>query len=157
MGRCLMDICSFVCEQPIPGINDSLGVTFLKSSGVFPRGRWFWIGVGVNLGYALLFNVLFTLAITYLNRKLPPSSKLDSWLEVHIQLKAHVDVQFKCTASWTVQHDMFHVDFFGPWNDCMILIGEDWETLWVGCWSILLLLSLCSSGQISSSYLRRSV
>ncbi|BBN19277.1 ATP-binding cassette, subfamily G (WHITE), member 2, PDR [Marchantia polymorpha subsp. ruderalis] len=65
-----VDVNEFLAPQwnkPIPGINDSLGVTFLKSSGVFPRGRWFWIGVGVNLGYALLFNVLFTLAITYLN------------------------------------------------------------------------------------------
>ncbi|KAL2608805.1 hypothetical protein R1flu_027378 [Riccia fluitans] len=44
----------------------TLGVAFLKTAGVFPRGYWFWLGVGVNFAYAILFNFLFTLALTYL-------------------------------------------------------------------------------------------
>ncbi|KAL3676898.1 hypothetical protein R1sor_026846 [Riccia sorocarpa] len=47
-------------------INTTLGVAFMETAGVFPRGYWFWTGVGVNLGFALLFNFLFSLAITYL-------------------------------------------------------------------------------------------
>ncbi|KAL3676896.1 hypothetical protein R1sor_026844 [Riccia sorocarpa] len=46
--------------------NTTLGLAFLKAAGAFPRGYWFWIGVGVNLGFALLFSFLFSLAITYL-------------------------------------------------------------------------------------------
>ncbi|XP_015083790.1 pleiotropic drug resistance protein 1-like [Solanum pennellii] len=46
---------------------DTLGVSFLKSRGIFPEARWYWIGVGALLGYVLLFNFLFTVALAYLN------------------------------------------------------------------------------------------
>ncbi|KAL3676895.1 hypothetical protein R1sor_026843 [Riccia sorocarpa] len=46
--------------------NTTLGLAFLKAAGAFPRGYWFWTGVGVNIGFALLFSFLFSLAITYL-------------------------------------------------------------------------------------------
>lgn len=47
----------------------SLGEMLLKVRSLFPEGYWFWIGVGALLGYTILFNILFTLALTYLNRK----------------------------------------------------------------------------------------
>ncbi|KAL3675440.1 hypothetical protein R1sor_025388 [Riccia sorocarpa] len=47
--------------------NETLGVTVLKSFGFFTGESWYWIGVGVLLGYSVLFNVLFSLALTYLN------------------------------------------------------------------------------------------
>ncbi|KAI9393540.1 hypothetical protein POPTR_006G248500v4 [Populus trichocarpa] len=50
-----------------PSSTESLGVTLLKSRGVFPEARWYWIGVGALIGYTLLFNFLFTLALKYLN------------------------------------------------------------------------------------------
>ncbi|XP_011019747.1 PREDICTED: pleiotropic drug resistance protein 1-like [Populus euphratica] len=50
-----------------PNSTESLGVTLLKSRGVFPEARWYWIGVGALIGYTLLFNFLFTLALKYLN------------------------------------------------------------------------------------------
>ncbi|KAF3650987.1 Pleiotropic drug resistance protein 3 [Capsicum annuum] len=46
---------------------DTLGVSFLKLRGIFPEARWYWIGAGALLGYVLLFNFLFTVALAYLN------------------------------------------------------------------------------------------
>lgn len=51
------------------GSTESVGVSVLKSRGIFPEARWYWIGVGAIIGYTFLFNFLVTLALTYLNRK----------------------------------------------------------------------------------------
>lgn len=51
------------------GGNETLGKLYLRRAGLFTEDYWYWIGIGVLLGYALLFNTLFTLALTYLNRK----------------------------------------------------------------------------------------
>ena len=59
-----------------PNSTESLGVVLLKSRGVFPEARWYWIGVGALIGYTLLFNFLFTLALKYLNRE---------YLHLHVQ------------------------------------------------------------------------
>lgn len=48
---------------------ESLGVSILKSRGIFPEAHWYWLGVGATVGYIFLFNFLFTLALAYLNRK----------------------------------------------------------------------------------------
>uniref|UniRef100_V5NZ11 PDR protein 2 n=1 Tax=Tabernaemontana elegans TaxID=761068 RepID=V5NZ11_9GENT len=47
--------------------NAPLGETLLKVRSLFPESYWYWIGVGALLGYAVLFNILFTLFLTYLN------------------------------------------------------------------------------------------
>uniref|UniRef100_A0A7N0TS87 ABC transporter domain-containing protein n=2 Tax=Kalanchoe fedtschenkoi TaxID=63787 RepID=A0A7N0TS87_KALFE len=47
--------------------NESLGVIVLKSRGFFPEAYWYWIGVGALIGFTLLFNLVFSLALTYLN------------------------------------------------------------------------------------------
>jgi hypothetical protein len=49
--------------------NEALGVQVLKARGVFPEAKWYWIGFGAMIGYILLFNGLFTLALTYLKRE----------------------------------------------------------------------------------------
>ncbi|KAJ0794192.1 putative ABC-2 type transporter, plant PDR ABC transporter associated [Helianthus annuus] len=49
-----------------------LGTMLLKVRSLFPEDYWYWIGVGALLGYTILFNVLFTLFLTYLNRKFSP-------------------------------------------------------------------------------------
>lgn len=46
-----------------------LGVAVLESANVFPEKKWYWIGAGALLGFSVLFNVLFTLSLMYLNRK----------------------------------------------------------------------------------------
>ncbi|XP_030543117.1 pleiotropic drug resistance protein 1-like [Rhodamnia argentea] len=49
------------------GATEPLGVSVLKSRGVFPEARWYWIGIGASIGYMFLFNFLFTVALKYLN------------------------------------------------------------------------------------------
>lgn len=44
----------------------SLGVAVLKNFDIFPDKNWFWIGVLALIGFVVLFNVLFTLALMYL-------------------------------------------------------------------------------------------
>ena len=47
---------------------EPLGIEVLKSRGFFPHAYWYWIGLGALIGFVLLFNAAFTLALTYLNR-----------------------------------------------------------------------------------------
>jgi hypothetical protein len=49
--------------------NETLGVQFLKSRGFFTDAKWYWIGFGAMLGFTLLFNTLFTLALRFLERE----------------------------------------------------------------------------------------
>ncbi|XP_059640915.1 ABC transporter G family member 29-like [Cornus florida] len=44
-----------------------LGVAVLNSFDVSPDRSWFWIGAAAILGFAVLFNILFTLALMYLD------------------------------------------------------------------------------------------
>ncbi|KAA8541752.1 hypothetical protein F0562_022904 [Nyssa sinensis] len=44
-----------------------LGLAVLENFDVFPERDWFWIGAAALLGFAVLFNILFTFALTYLN------------------------------------------------------------------------------------------
>ncbi|XP_050286374.1 pleiotropic drug resistance protein 1-like [Quercus robur] len=54
-------------NKVITNSTENLGLAVLKSRG-FPRHQyWYWIGVGAMIGYILLFNISFTLALTYLN------------------------------------------------------------------------------------------
>ncbi|KAH0449837.1 hypothetical protein IEQ34_020529 [Dendrobium chrysotoxum] len=50
----------------LPGSSEPLGVSILKSRGIFPEAKWYWIGLGVLVGYVILFNFLFVVALTYL-------------------------------------------------------------------------------------------
>ncbi|KAG8643737.1 hypothetical protein MANES_11G063300v8 [Manihot esculenta] len=50
-----------------PNSTESLGVQVLKSRGFFPQAHWFWLGVGALAGFIIVFNICFTLALTYLN------------------------------------------------------------------------------------------
>jgi len=45
----------------------TLGVEVLLSRGLFVHGYWYWIGIGALLGFVVLFNSLFILAITFLD------------------------------------------------------------------------------------------
>ena len=48
-----------------------LGTAMLNMWGVFDDKNWYWIGIGALFGFAVLFNGLFTLALSYLDRKFP--------------------------------------------------------------------------------------
>nr|CAD1818081.1 unnamed protein product [Ananas comosus var. bracteatus] len=45
----------------------TIGTAFLRSRGLFINGYWYWLSVGALLAYSILFNILFILAITYLD------------------------------------------------------------------------------------------
>ncbi|KAK2418390.1 pleiotropic drug resistance protein [Trifolium repens] len=46
----------------------TIGELLLKARGFYTQDYWFWICIGALFGFSLLFNFLFILAITYLNR-----------------------------------------------------------------------------------------
>ncbi|KAI9124700.1 hypothetical protein K1719_004622 [Acacia pycnantha] len=50
-------------SEPTVGIGKAL----LKSRGLFTQDSWFWISIGALLSFSLLFNILFIMALTYLN------------------------------------------------------------------------------------------
>ncbi|KAK7832037.1 pleiotropic drug resistance protein 1 [Quercus suber] len=58
----------------LPNSMEPLGVEVLKSRGFFTHAYWYWIGVGALIGFILLFNAAFTLALTYLNPLGKPQS-----------------------------------------------------------------------------------
>ncbi|KAJ1435977.1 P-loop containing nucleoside triphosphate hydrolase [Sesbania bispinosa] len=45
----------------------TVGKAFLKARGIFTKDYWYWISVGALIGFSLLFNICFVLALTYLN------------------------------------------------------------------------------------------
>ncbi|KMT16880.1 hypothetical protein BVRB_2g043550 [Beta vulgaris subsp. vulgaris] len=45
----------------------SLGEMLLETRSLFPESYWYWIGGGALLGYMILFNILLTFFLTYLN------------------------------------------------------------------------------------------
>ncbi|KAF1881323.1 hypothetical protein Lal_00023359 [Lupinus albus] len=51
----------------LPNSTEPLGIQVLKSRGFFTQSYWYWIGVGALVGYTLLFNFGYILALTYLN------------------------------------------------------------------------------------------
>ena len=55
-------------KKVLPNLTEPLEVEIMKSNGFFPYEYWYWIGVGELIGFILLFNIYFTLALTYLNR-----------------------------------------------------------------------------------------
>ncbi|XP_061343409.1 pleiotropic drug resistance protein 1-like isoform X2 [Gastrolobium bilobum] len=50
----------------LPNSTEPLGVEVLKSRGFFIESYWYWIGVGALIGYTLLFNFGYILALTHL-------------------------------------------------------------------------------------------
>lgn len=49
------------------GANETIGVTVLKARGIFTTAKWYWIGLGAMVGYTLLFNLLYTVALSVLS------------------------------------------------------------------------------------------
>ncbi|XP_028778960.1 ABC transporter G family member 29-like isoform X2 [Neltuma alba] len=45
----------------------SLGLAILKASGIYPEAKWYWISTAAIVGLAVVYHVLFTLSLVYLN------------------------------------------------------------------------------------------
>ncbi|TKY64525.1 ABC transporter G family member 40 [Spatholobus suberectus] len=50
-----------------PNSNKTLGIQILESRGFFTHAYWYWIGIGALIGFMFLFNIIYTLALAYLN------------------------------------------------------------------------------------------
>lgn len=61
-------ILGMLLPKVLPNTTEPLGVTILKSRGFFSYAYWYWIGVVALLGFVLLLNVCFAMALTYLSR-----------------------------------------------------------------------------------------
>ncbi|GMI82035.1 pleiotropic drug resistance 12, ATP-binding cassette G40, PLEIOTROPIC DRUG RESISTANCE 12 [Hibiscus trionum] len=80
-------------NRVIPFTTERLGVLVLKVRGFFTEAYWCWIGVGALVGFILVFNLLYTLALTYLNpldesqrvTSVPQSNEDDDRSEVDAQ------------------------------------------------------------------------
>ena len=59
-------------SQFTPNSNKTLGIQTLESRGFFTQAYWYWIGVGALIGFMFLFNIVFTVALAYLNREYLP-------------------------------------------------------------------------------------
>ncbi|XP_044481157.1 pleiotropic drug resistance protein 1-like isoform X1 [Mangifera indica] len=64
---------------------EPIGVAVMKSRGFFPYSYWYWIGAGALVGFTLLFNFGYTLALTYLN----PLGKRQAVLPVESKSNEH--------------------------------------------------------------------
>ncbi|GMI86113.1 pleiotropic drug resistance 12, ATP-binding cassette G40, PLEIOTROPIC DRUG RESISTANCE 12 [Hibiscus trionum] len=54
-------------SHTLPNSTEPAGIEILKSRGFFTDPNWYWIGVGGLIGFTILFNFCFTVALTYLN------------------------------------------------------------------------------------------
>ncbi|KAF2301515.1 hypothetical protein GH714_025374 [Hevea brasiliensis] len=53
-------------SRVLPSSTEPLGIEVLQSRGFFTNAYWYWIGVGALAGFTLLYNLCFTLALTFL-------------------------------------------------------------------------------------------
>ncbi|XP_038975955.1 ABC transporter G family member 36-like isoform X2 [Phoenix dactylifera] len=76
----------------LPESKESLGVTILKSRGIFPEAKWYWIGFGALVGYMFLFNALCTVVLTYIKPfgKAQPGIPEETLKEKHANLTGEV-------------------------------------------------------------------
>ncbi|CAI0420522.1 unnamed protein product, partial [Linum tenue] len=54
-------------QQVAPLSTEPLGTQVLKFRGFFTDPNWYWIGIGALFGFTILFNILFALALTFLD------------------------------------------------------------------------------------------
>ncbi|KAF8365228.1 hypothetical protein HHK36_032760 [Tetracentron sinense] len=74
-------------KHVLPNSTEPLGVEVLKSRGFFTDAYWYWLGTGALLGYVLIFNFLYTLALSYLN----PFGKAQSIISEETLNQQHAD------------------------------------------------------------------
>ncbi|KAK9066226.1 hypothetical protein SSX86_013547 [Deinandra increscens subsp. villosa] len=67
----------------------SLGIAMLKSMDVPTNKGWYWIGAGSLLGFIILYNILFTFALMYLDAPGKPQAIISK--EAHAGIEAQQD------------------------------------------------------------------
>ncbi|XVF74663.1 hypothetical protein PTKIN_Ptkin13bG0129500 [Pterospermum kingtungense] len=81
-------------NQVIPLTTDTLGVLVLKARGFFTEAYWYWIAVGALVGFILVFNLLYTLALTFLNPLDESRGVKSEASSDEDDVRSKVDVQF---------------------------------------------------------------
>lgn len=56
--------------QFVPSKNHTVGELVLINRGIFIESYWYWISVGALFGFAITFNIGFTIALDWMRRKL---------------------------------------------------------------------------------------
>ncbi|XP_016551122.2 pleiotropic drug resistance protein 1 [Capsicum annuum] len=54
-------------KQIVPNTTDSLGDLVVRSRGFFPNAYWYWIGISALVGFSIIFNICYSVALGYLN------------------------------------------------------------------------------------------
>ncbi|PPD81914.1 hypothetical protein GOBAR_DD21151 [Gossypium barbadense] len=85
----------------LPGSNEPLGITILKSRGFFQDPRWYWFGVGGLLGFIVLFNFFYTMALAYLK----PFEKIQAVISEELEEKEQAESSSGGVTSSKVQDD----------------------------------------------------
>ncbi|GAV89906.1 PDR_assoc domain-containing protein, partial [Cephalotus follicularis] len=82
-GQCAISVNEFTATRWMEVCSEiqSFGYNILHSHSLPDGEYWYWLGVGILLLYALLFNYLVTVALSYLNRKLKNEKVLS--LSIH--------------------------------------------------------------------------
>ena len=73
-------------KQPSAISNTSVGFNFLRLRSFPTEDNWYWIGVGVLIAYALLFNNIVTVALAYLNRESLSINTHDPFLYISVAI-----------------------------------------------------------------------
>ncbi|KAG8051397.1 hypothetical protein GUJ93_ZPchr0001g32820 [Zizania palustris] len=91
--------------------NETLGVSVLKSRGIFTEAKWYWIGLGALLGYTLLFNLLYTVALSVLSpfADSHPSMSEEALKEKNANLTGKVIEGHKETKSRKQELELSHI------------------------------------------------
>ncbi|CAI0410721.1 unnamed protein product [Linum tenue] len=71
----------FLDERPNPDsriTEATVGKALLKMRGMFVENKWYWISIGALIGFTIIYNTCFILALTYLDCKQPISFHSDN-------------------------------------------------------------------------------
>ncbi|KAK4754744.1 hypothetical protein SAY87_008501 [Trapa incisa] len=55
-------------SKALNGTKEALGMTVLESRGLFADPNWYWFGIAGLICFVILFNTVFTLALSYLDK-----------------------------------------------------------------------------------------
>ncbi|XP_057868467.2 ABC transporter G family member 39 [Cryptomeria japonica] len=68
-------------------LNETLGHAIIEARGLFAEAKFYWISIGALVGFCLIYNILFTLALAYLN----PFGKSQGVLSEDVIEEKHVN------------------------------------------------------------------
>ncbi|KAG6546835.1 hypothetical protein Mapa_011688 [Marchantia paleacea] len=107
-----LDVNEFLSPQwskPFGNSTVPAGIQFIRNSGLYAESYWYWIAIGVMVGYTFLFNILFTLFLTYLDPigEAQAAVSEDELAEKHANLTGEVSMSLqKSSASRSIPRSL---------------------------------------------------